>query len=490
MPTDQRRLCSSGLPPRDRDVRPLGVRALAPVAPADEQMPLPRRWLMTRTLLGAAAAWLAACGAPGDPARAPAPPVRTSAGAATAVPGPLPAPVTLQWATPGNAAEVGAYEKLARAIESRQPWLTITTSKPAADYPVLRTLLASGTAPDLLFSTINNWPALAGSGAFRPLDAFISASRFDLDDFYPQIIRPYRYDPVARAFGQGELHGLPKEIAVRVLYYNVDLFRAAGVQPPPAAIPFTWEGFLEAARRLTRRSGDRISQYGYVPEIWWGMWAIWAWANGGEIVDDVYKPTRATLDDPRTVAGLTFWAELVTKHQVAAPPSLFKEQSRAEFFAAGKAAMYNNGRWMVPLFRQAAFAWEVMPMPQGAARGQLLTGSIFGINQASRTPDEAWQLLSYITGQEGQILLTELGVLQPSRRSAAESEVFLKVTPPSANRVFLDELAFARPLPLHHRYPEMEQAANEEVERLLLGAQTPAAAVAVMNARINALLRA
>jgi multiple sugar transport system substrate-binding protein len=481
MLTDQRVPSSPALPRRAGSARPAAVQVTG-VAGCPGQLRLARRRLVTGMARGVAAALLAACGAP--PAGAP---TRAPAGAATAGPAAPPAPVTLGWATPGNTAEVEVYQRLARAVESRQPRLTIVTSKEAADFPNLRPLLASGAAPDLLFSTINNWPAL--TGAFRPLDEFIGASRFDLDDFYPQIIRPYRFDPATGAFGQGQLHGLPKEIAVRVLYYNADQFRAAGVHPPAGGAPFAWEEFLDAARRLTRRSGDQAGQYGYAPEIWWGMWAIWAWANGGEVVDDVYKPTKATLDDPRTVAGLAFWAELVTKHQVAAPPALFKDQTRADFFAAGRAAMYNNGRWMVPLFRRASFAWDVMPMPRGTSRAQLLTGSIFGINRASPSPEVAWQLLSYITGQEGQLLMTELGVLQPSRRSVAESEIFLKVTPPSANQVFLDELAVARPLPLHPRYPEMEQAANEEVERLLQGAQTPAAATAAMNARLNALLR-
>ena len=64
------------------------------------------------------------------------------------------------------------------------------------------------------------------------------------------------------------------------MYYNADLFRAAKVTPPAADAAYTWDEFLAAARSLTRRDGEQVLQYGYVPEIWWGMWAIWAWANG------------------------------------------------------------------------------------------------------------------------------------------------------------------------------------------------------------------
>jgi multiple sugar transport system substrate-binding protein len=413
---------------------------------------LSRRRLLAWGGLGAASLLAACQGSPVAPTTRPLPATPAATPRAAAAPAP---PVSLGWAVPGNPAEVAVYEKLARRAEVTNPTVTITTSQQAADYATMTTLLAAGTAPDLLFCTINNWPAIAAPKVLRPLDDIIATSRFDLNDFYPQIIRPYRYDDTLGAFGQGRLHGLPKEIAVRAMYYNADLFRAAKVALPAPDAAYTWEQFLAVTRSLTLREGDQITQYGYVPEIWWGMWAIWAWANGGQVVDNVYKPTKATMDDPNVVEALTFWSELVTKHRVAAPPAALQGRSRAEMFASGMAATYNNGRWMVPLFRNVAFAWDVMPMPSQRQRAQLLTGSIFGINQASRNPDATWQLLSYITGKEGQLLLTELGVLQPSRRSVAGSEVFLRSAPPTANHIYLDELVHAQPLPLHPKYPEM-----------------------------------
>jgi multiple sugar transport system substrate-binding protein len=449
-------------------------------------MRLSRRRLLALGALGVASAVLGGCGAPPAPAPTPTPtPTRDADRALTAA-----SPVALTWATPGNPAELAVYERLARRVEAERPGLTITTSKEAADWAPFQNLLAAGTPPDLVFVTINNWPSLSGKSVLRPLDDFIKGSKLDLDDFYPQIIKPYRYDAGTRTFGGGALHGLPKEIAIRALYYNVDQFRAAGLTLPTADSPLTWDQFLDAARRTTRRNGDQITHYGFVPETWWGMWAMWAWANGGQVVDDAYKPTKATMDDPKVVQALTFWSELVTKHRVTPTLQVLKEQGRSDWFAAGKAAMYCNGRWMTPQFRQSSFTWDVMPMPRAARRAQLLTGSIFGVGQKTPHPETAWELLSYVTGAEGQLLMTELGVLLPSRRSVAESEVFLKGAPPASNRVFLDELTYAEPLPLHPRYPEMEKAVGEEVDLLLTGARTPTEVCANVTKRVNELLRA
>src|SRR3712207_4951294 len=119
---------------------------------------LTRRRLLAHALIGAASTVLAACGAPATPVQPNASPTRRPVSVATATaPAATSTPVTLAWATPGNPAELAVYQKLARTIEGRQPRLTVTTNRDASDFTALRSLLASGTAPDLLFCTINNW---------------------------------------------------------------------------------------------------------------------------------------------------------------------------------------------------------------------------------------------------------------------------------------------------------------------------------------------
>jgi multiple sugar transport system substrate-binding protein len=398
------------------------------------------------------------------------------------------AKTVLTWATPGNPAEVAVYQALADTYMSQHPEIEIRTDREATNREKLVSLIAAGAAPDISFSTIDGWPSLAVKDVFLPLDEFIAGDEFDLDDFYPQIIKPYRYD--GARFGEGALYGLPKEIAIRSMYFNGAIFDEAGIEPPAADAPWSWERFVEVTEATTKREGNRTIQYGYVQEMWMGPWMIWAWSAGGEAVDDPYNPTRSTLDDPRVLEGFQIYTDFVTNYRTAPTAAVVEEQGRAELFAAGRAATYNNGRWMAPLFRaEADFPWDVMPMPAKTERAQLLTGSIFAISGTSANPEAAWDLLSYITGPEGQTQLTELGLLLPSRRSIAESEVFLGSTPPEANQIYLDELEFARTLPLHPAFPEMEQVIDSETDLVLLGEKSAADALAVMHDSINALLQ-
>ena len=187
--------------------------------------------------------------------------------------------------------------------------------------------------------------------------------------------------------------------------------------------------------------------------------------------------------------GYQVFTDFVTKLGTAPSAAVTADQGHAEMFAGGLAASYNNGRWMTPLFREADFRWDVMPMPMKTDRAQAHSGSMFGICNGSEHPDEAWRFLSYVVGAEGQTRMTELGLLLPSRRSVAESDLFLTSAPPTNNRIFLDELEFAKPLPLTPMYPELEKVINDQTDLVLIGEKSAAEAVAEMHAQFNALLQ-
>ncbi len=395
--------------------------------------------------------------------------------------------ITLTWASPGNQQELEVYQKVAENFTKLYPNIKVVNDAPASGLDKMTALMASGSLPEIIFRTINDWPMFAVKNVWLALDDLIKRDRFDLQDFFPQIVKPYRYD--GKRFGEGKLYGLPKEIACRAMYYNLDHFQDAGVKPPAPDTPWTWDEFRQAARRLTKRTGETVQQYGYAMETWWAMWGIWAWANGGEMVDDPWAPTKATMDTPAVIDALDFWGGLVAKEKVAPPLSAYRDLGKSDHFAQGKASMYNNGRWMVPLFRRSTFRWDVMLMPKGKQRAQFLSGSIFGVSATAKRRDESWELLKFISSKEAQTLMTELGLLFPSRQSVARSDIFLKSRPPEHNEVFLKDVEVARILPLHPRYPEMQRAVDKESDAVLNGEKTAADAAREMTIQVNLLLK-
>lgn len=435
------------------------------------------RWTRRHVTLSAgiagSAAVLAACGATGDGAAPASAPQLTKEN------------ITLTWASPGDQAEFDVYVKVAEQFTQKYPNIKVVNDAPASSKDKMTTLMASDSLPEIIFRTINDFPAFVQpSNIWAPLDDMIKRDKFDLQDFFPQIIKPYRYD--GKRFGEGKLYGLPKEIAIRSMFYNVDHFADAGIKPPAPDQAWTWDEFRNAARRLNKPDGTR---YAYSMETWWAMWGIWAWANGGEVVDDPWAPTKGTMDTAPVTEALQYWGDFVAKERLAPPLSAYKELSKSNHFAQGRASMYNNGRWNVPNFRRSQFKWDVMLMPKQKARAQFLSGSIFGIAQSTKRPNESWELLKFISGKDAQNTMTQLGLLFPSRMSIAKSDTFLKSTPPASNEVYLKDVEVARILPMHRRYPEMQSEVDKIAEQVLNGEKTASVAGKEMNEKVNLLLK-
>ena len=110
---------------------------------------------------------------------------------------------------------------------------------------------------------------LIGPAAGRPLPEAVDAFRFG-----------------------GELLCLPQNITSLVVYYNRDLFAAAGVQEPDAG--WTWDEMVQAATAMTEKPSTSTA--------WPGAHLIrmapFIWSNGGELFDDPDNPTRFALDSP------------------------------------------------------------------------------------------------------------------------------------------------------------------------------------------------
>ena len=216
------------------------------------------------------------------------------------------------------------------------------------------------------------------------------------------------------------------------------------------------------------------------------MWAIWAWANGGGRWWTTPGPRRGPPWRP--APWWTPWTSGGPGQQGAGGPRpAYRDLGKSDHFAQGKASLYNNGRWMVPLFRRSTFNWDVMLMPRQKQRAQLLTGSIFGLSKATRWQNESWALLQFVNSKESQALMTEQGLLFPSRQSVARSDTFLKSPPPQHSELFLKDVEVARVLPLHPRYPEMEKVVGTESDAVLDGAKTARRRAKEMTTQVNPL---
>lgn len=171
-------------------------------------------------------------------------------------------------------------------------------SIPSDYYVKLATYIAAKKTPDFFWLTQELIAKYAELGAIADLTEMFAASQvLTPDQYYPGVLRSATY--------KGRYWGLPWIANPLIVYYNKDLFDAAGVPYPPATGGWTWDEFIETAKALTRtvqdQNGNTYQQYGYIVDGWPNI-ETFIWAGGGDIIAE--NGVDVLLDSRESLQGL------------------------------------------------------------------------------------------------------------------------------------------------------------------------------------------
>ena len=328
----------------------------------------------------------------------------------------------------------------------------------------LSTMIASGTAPDILFYSARFIASLAASGAFENHQPYAQIMRDGHDVF------PAGFDEVTLA---GELYGIPSDLNVSMLAYNADLFAAAGLVAPPLLWKngeWTWAAFLDAAKRLTQDVDgdgrpDQAGTQGF--GTWAGNWPVWFWANGADILDA--EKRRVVANSPEGIEALTFATDLALVHAVTGGR-----------WQDGTTGLWITGLNNVANYRsQLSYEWDIVPFPIGPS-GRVTAATYFGggyaILRDAPNKEAAYAFLDYLTSREVEDLRAQLASRLPIKRDGVQRFLDREHRPglsPANLDLIVEIIAAARPLPITPVWNDMERIWWEEVRPVMAG-QRPA----------------
>jgi multiple sugar transport system substrate-binding protein len=406
-----------------------------------------------------------------------------------ALPRPAPAqsspdqPAVVTFLLTGGPAEQAVYEAVIEGFHAGQPSIQVELNAipGTGDFMTrLTTDFAAGSPPDVFLINYRRMAQFYNSGVMELLGPRLDASTVLREgDYYPESFDAFRD-------GQGNLICLPQNVSSQVIYYNTDLFDAAGIAYPSP--DWTWEEFRQTAIALTLpdENGDTYpDQYGLGLEPVLIRMAPWIWQNGGELVDDTDNPTRLTIDTPEARQAMQFVINLAQVDGVVPNYNAEAVASHPDRFLAGNIAMYVDSRVFTPTMRETvAFHWDVAPLPRGKQVANVLHSDAYCMSAASQVKDAAWQFIEYAMGEEGQTIASQLGRTVPSMRRVAESEAFLDPNnPPASAHVWLDNMVNnVRVLPKLENWNTIERTAAIELEQAYLGLQDVDAIIANIEA--------
>jgi len=345
-------------------------------------------------------------------------------------------------------------------------------------YDKLTLSLAYGGAPEVFVMHAARLPEFASFDTLRPLDDLFAAKpKLAADDFAPV---PWR-----ASFYQARQLALPLDVHPLGMYYNTELFKAAGLvdKSGRAKPPQTWDEFVEAARRITKdtdRDG-RPDQWGFVFTNQRSNFLTFAGQFGGGILSP--DGTSCIMDSPQNVRALHRMHDLIYKYKVAPKPEGVDAWLA---FRQGKVGMAFEGIYMLAsLEEQKGLPFAGAPVPQLGPERAVWGGSHF-LCQPKEISDvqarAAWRLMRFLSDHS---LLWAAGGQVPARRDVQTSPKFAAL-PVQAQ--FARQLAAVQYEPLTPKANALFPFVDPAVEAVLLDLATPEAALKDAARRINQVL--
>jgi multiple sugar transport system substrate-binding protein len=212
------------------------------------------------------------------------------------------------------------------------------------------------------------------------------------------------------------------------------------------------------------------------------------WQNGGDLVDDVTNPKHSTMSTPAVEGALQFLADLTLKEKVAPPLSTDDQMGRLDPFRHAHVGMiYMQRSDTAAINKGAEIRWVTAALPKGKLAANIGVGSGFCITKGSRHQEDAWKLVKYLAGPDGQRQLLNAGFSTPALEVMANSD-YVEGSVTGGPSPFVLGLKIAHPLPFTPRYAEIAAIYQQELEPLWFGQETVQQACQKIDQRVNQVL--
>jgi multiple sugar transport system substrate-binding protein len=354
-----------------------------------------RDFLRTSALAGVGLA-LVACAPP------PAGSGQAQAGGAAA---PAKEATTIRWMSrAGQENNVQIQKHMDDVFSAKNPNIKVAV-EPAPDGFIDKLLaqMVAGTAVDIFEAWGNiffNW---------TERDLLLDVQSFVDRDLKEEQVKDYNDFQWTGLQMQGKRIGMPLYINVMTVTVNKDLFEKYGVDLPPEDGKWTHDDYAAMAKKLTdaaRKAGNENQWGGWKPAWSWDRFWNTVYMFGGAIVDQKYG-TKCMMDSKESQAGFQWMYDQIWKANTFAQPGQIEKKWGDDALAPGFVAFIEDGTYPIGRDKKLGDAkvnWDMRHVPTGPTgkRSVLGTTDAWSITKQSKHPEEAWKVMSYLSGPDYQ----------------------------------------------------------------------------------------
>jgi multiple sugar transport system substrate-binding protein len=237
-------------------------------------------------------------------------------------------------------------------------------------------------------------------GLFEDITEYMRKEQ-ELEDYYPGVISSVIYDD--------RYYGLPFCCNNVALYYNMDLFDQAGLEPPK-----TWEEFSEAARLLTKDNTYGFAMCALDSEEGAFQFLPWILSTGA---------TATTVGSDDALRAYSLIDGLINDGALSGDCINWTQNDVARKFIAGEAAMMENGPWVLPMVMEAGINFGIVELPVDRQNMSVFGGENLAVIKGKNV-EGAMAFLDYYSQEEVMLEICRTSdVIAPKRTLARDAYV-------------------------------------------------------------------
>lgn len=334
---------------------------------------------------------------------------------------------------------------------------------PTNDYETkLLTAFSGGASIDCFaVASAPSFAAYQNKGQVYCIDDLVTENKTDTSGFQAS------YDGLKV---DGKAYVLPYKTSSWVVYYNKDIFDNAGVPYPSEE--WTWEEYAQTAAKLTGGDGnDKIyGSLNYQPTSTW--WRVPA--NGMKATNPLIE---AQLDEWLKAAEFN---KKLSDDGYQPPYADRANEAGADYsgaFLQGKYGMFYNGDWVIEMLNTAiddgeTLNYDIAPLPHWEGQPPMTTGTpgLLMIAQNSKHPKEAYDFLSFASGEKGAEILAHNDYF-PAWSSDSVIKAYTEGRERPEHIEYIVNQEIYPQVPCDPKYNTATNIVKEEVSLYLLGEQ-------------------
>src|SRR2546428_107939 len=206
-----------------------------------------------------------------------------------------------------------------------------------------------------------------------------------------------------------DVYGVPWFAGVGALYYNTEMFKAAGVSGPPQ----TMDELMAVAKKLTKVDGQgRVVRSGISLRLFGAgsgvaeKFAILMWPRGGELLTpNAQGKYKAGYDNDAGRATLKMHLDAVFIDKVDS----LDIKHDAESFELGQTAMFERESWVIGDIQKNAptLKYQTAPIPRDKRWGTIVGSVSLYASRSAKNLDVAWDFVRFLTQPQFERQLLE-----------------------------------------------------------------------------------